>query len=247
MNVLCKLLAYFYGFPTDLYVFRHGESKRNVGLRKTETKLFFDTPEQLSEWGMEPDYLVPLTPTGIEQAREAGKKFTKYLKDQSKPLPDVFIHSGYTRAHHTTKEIMNQVVADTYQGIPIIENFSLREREAGITHVLTASEVEKFFEWNSRYHEVCGPIISRPVGGESVLELREGRTRAVLRDCSKQFRGKSIVFVCHGRVMQAIHMEIMNMNLQKMHQYINGPNPKNCEMHHYKFDFRIRRLRPVFI
>jgi broad specificity phosphatase PhoE len=240
LRTLNSIMARLCGFPTDLYVMRHGESFRNVGLANTTTRFFFDTQEQFEEFGKHPDHQIPLTENGKIQAKEAGQRFAQAVYD-GMPMPNVAVHSGWTRARHTAHYVFEQFFRlSPRHGIR--ENFCLREREVGISHILLAHEVKDAMGWNERYWKCFGSLHGRPLGGESMLELREGRIRSVLRDEYKKSRGKALMFVCHGRVMQAIHMEILDMDLQQMEDCLQAPHPQNCEIRHYRFDRRTRKM-----
>ncbi|MEN9647535.1 MAG: hypothetical protein RLY57_339 [Candidatus Parcubacteria bacterium] len=241
MNLIYKILAWLCGYPMNLYVTRHGESHRNHGLSTTQTGLFFDTEEQFTQWGLDADQYVPLTEQGLLQARAAGATFIGSVI-RFGIMPSVIIHSGYQRAFSTAQEFVDCVCRAGYPYIELVENFSIRERESGITHVLLAHEVESLMTWNKRYWSCVGPVHARPWSGESLIEMREGRIRTFLDRGLKKYAGQSVVVVCHGRVMQTMHMELLGMSLSQMEAYMKEPSPKNCEIRHYRFDWRTRRM-----
>jgi len=157
-------------------------------------------------------------------------------------MPHVCIHSGYKRAHKTAECIRDEICDMTGESLPLMENFSLREREPGITHVMLSDEVENFLNWNDKYWKCKGALFGRSIAGESLLQLRETRVRNFLWNYLKRFSAKTIIVVCHGRVMQALHMEILDMSILEMETYLKEPHPENCEIRHYGFNWRTHKL-----
>jgi broad specificity phosphatase PhoE len=91
-----------------LYLLRHGESVANAG----------------DDFSSIPDYIVPMTVKGHEQAREAG---CALLSFQSEPL--TFLASPYQRTEETLNGVLSQIPASM-----ILEkkmDVRLREQEYG--------------------------------------------------------------------------------------------------------------------
>lgn len=175
---------------------RHGESLGNV-----DHKVYYDMP----------DWKVPLTKNGEEQARKIGKTLNGEYFDF-----DAIIHSPYVRAVETAK-IINEELSPK---LTMIENPLCREREWGslrdeIESVETKEQKEELFDF-----------FRRPQGGESFADLYQ-RAIIFFNDIDKMGY-TNIIVVSHGEFIKICHMILCNINVEGFYRI---PDIKNCEAH----------------
>lgn len=155
---------------------------------------------------------IPLTETGRLQAHELASRLLREF------CPDVLVCSEFLRARQTG-EIIAGVLGLTAEAIP-----GIHERDFGC---LKGSPYERLGEmmFLDRAGEplACHPFDQwtwRPPGGESLNDVRRRAVRSIesLRD---QYRGREIVVVCHGAVIQAICAHITG-------EWSEAHVPPNC-------------------
>lgn len=139
-----------------------------------------------------------LTETGIEQTRYLAEKI-KFRKF------DILICSDLYRAKHTAS-ILNK-----HLKLKIIEDKSLRERSFGIMEGMTRDEIKH------TYKEVFEAYMSRKSSyqipeGESLIQFNN-RTIEGIENIAETFRGKRILIVSHGGVLDCVMRKIFNLKL----------------------------------
>jgi probable phosphoglycerate mutase len=190
----------FDNYPKSLVLVRHGQSVLNIG--KTGVS----------------DMEAKLTDLGKKQACIARKGFLHYG-----PF-DVIYHTGYRRTFDT----MNCIIDESDNHPKIIEDFRLREREAGYLVGMSREEISVNFPWFQGYYEITHPFYLRPPGGESMADLYE-RIKVALNDIFKQHSGKRILFVSHGRVISVIRFMLEpDWSVERAGNFIKGCGPRNC-------------------
>lgn len=173
---------------------RHGESLGNV-----DHKVYYNMP----------DWKVPLTKKGEEQARKIGEELHyEYF--------NAIIHSPYIRAAETAKIINGELTNKAN----MIENPLCREREWGslrneIESVETEEQKEELFDF-----------FRRPQGGESFADLYQ---RAIIFFNEIDKMGYSdIIVVSHGEFIKICHMILYKKSVEGFYRI---PDIKNCEPH----------------
>ena len=141
----------------------------------------------------------PLTPLGLEQARQLGRR----LKSVSFAA---LYSSDLGRAHQTARCIADET------GHEIVADAGLRERGFGIFEGLTRNEIEK------RHPDEYVRFASRDPryamsGGESTIDFR---TRAVkcLEAITERHPGERVVVVSHGLVLDVLYRTACGMALE---------------------------------
>jgi broad specificity phosphatase PhoE len=230
-------MRWLLGMPIQVVLIRHAQSQRNAALRG----LFMpeDAPEDQKAIGDTPDHRIQLTSEGWRQARATGAHLVQYVG-----RPNEIVHSEYVRTEQTLAGILEGI--PNGRSIPVHGDSRLRERKTGYTYSMTEQEKQTHFPFNDKYWEITGPVVARPQGGESLLEIKEGRLNACCRDLWKRFAGKRLWLVCHGRVIQCLRALLDEMSLQQMEQFVIEDsklrNPKNASATIYEYSPRTGRL-----
>jgi len=161
---------------------RHGESVANLERRFTR------------------DATEPLTPAGIEQARQRGEAI------RGRHAPVALYASPYVRAFETARQIGLVLGLD-----PIVID-DLREQSFGIYHGRPYTELYGAFAAGSADRWEL-----EPDGGEKLraVALRAG---AALDEIARRHLGVEVVVVSHGGVMSALRGWVTN-------DYASAPTP----------------------
>lgn len=177
----------------NLYFIRHGESLGNI------------RPETYYEM---PDWKIPLTNTGIEQATRVGKQLAS-----DHIIADI-ITSPYVRA----KETANLIKKESESWLMSIEeNPLIREREWGSLR----EEVEMFATREERSH--LFDFFRRPNGGESFADVYL-RASIFLKSINRDS-----IIVSHG---EFIKVALMILDGKNVDQFDDTLNIANCSVHY---------------
>jgi broad specificity phosphatase PhoE len=137
---------------------------------------------------------VSLTETGRLQAHELAMRLKREFR------PDALISSEFLRAKQTS-EIIGQVLgldAETVSG--------LHERDFGCLKGKPYEELGQMMTFDG-FHDPevpqLKPWLWRPAGGESLDDVRARAIMAIEAVRCRQ-RGREVVVVCHGAVIQAV-------------------------------------------
>ncbi len=171
----------------QLILVRHGQSLWNLENRFTG---FVD---------------VPLTETGIQEAKRAAKLLAGYKID-------VAYTSDLRRAQDTLSTILNELELN----VPVIRDSAIKERDYGDLAGLNKDQTrEKYGDdqvhiWRRSYDVA-------PPNGESLKDCRE-RTlpffeRAILGDIAQ---GKNVLVVAHGNSNRSMVMAIEDMTPEQI-------------------------------
>ncbi len=160
----------------------------------------------------------PLTPRGIEQAKDAQKVVAKL---DTKPA--AIFHSQLSRARDTAA-IINKAV-----NVEMFEDANLAEIHAGVLEGAPYDQCEELFNsW---------PSVK---GGEDPKDFFKritlGKSKAIERF------NDPVLIVCHGGVMRAfgeIHSVETPGRFENAHLYEFTPNPENTIFPWHVFDYRL--------
>ncbi len=201
--------------PKEIVFIRHGESLRNV-LRGDN----FNLPDAASvaQLGDKYDHDIPLTERGRQQALNSGPKIIADIG-----LPDFVYHSGYVRAEETLDLILSHLTPEARGGIQIRHSIKLRERDPGYTWHMAQPEVDQHFPWLSEYHRRVGKLFYRPPGGESIIDVHDGRLHGLLNSVIRDRPGKIVWFVCHGHVMRAARILMERISIPEACKMVEEP------------------------
>lgn len=221
--------------PKKLILIRHAESDRNKALLGEK---FIKDPKLMNAIGNIPDHKVGITENGKRQAIETSKKiFNKYGN------PDIVFHSGYKR----TKETAKFIFENCDKKVETVEDLSIRERENGYTHILLEEEKNSHFPYLQKYWDIVGGLFSRPVGGESLVDVIENRINPFLIKIFEEHQNKNIFLVTHGRVIQCMRIILDEMDLETMEEFIKDEKNTllNCSVTCYELSEKENKLKMV--
>lgn len=160
--------------------------------------------------------MVPLTRKGHKQAKDAGVKLKKIIKNESIK----FYISPYIRSRQTYEEILKSF---TNNKILCREEPRIREQDTG--NYRNKGQYKR----NRRYMLKYGRFFYRFPDGESGADVYD-RVSTFLetlhRDFKKEDFPQNIIIVTHGMTMRLF---LMRWYHWKYEQYESMPNPENCE------------------
>ncbi len=159
-----------------------------------------------SQWNLENRFTgwvdVPLSPRGVEEARQAGKKLQGFRFDRA-------FTSMLSRANDTLRLVL-ETIGQTH--IPVEKNQALNERMYGELQGLNKAETaQKYGEaqvklWRRSYDV-------RPPGGESLKDTAE-RVLPYYETVIKPYllKGETILIAAHGNSLRALVMELERLS-----------------------------------
>ncbi|MCP9446874.1 MAG: 2,3-bisphosphoglycerate-dependent phosphoglycerate mutase [Nitrospira sp.] len=163
-----------------------------------------------SQWNLENRFTgwvdVPLSPRGVEEARQAGKKLQGFAFDRA-------FTSMLSRANDTLRLVL-ETIGQTH--IPIEKNQALNERMYGELQGLNKAETaQKYGEaqvklWRRSYDV-------RPPGGESLKDTAE-RVLPYYETAIKPYllKGETILIAAHGNSLRALVMELERLSKEQV-------------------------------
>lgn len=154
-----------------LYITRHGQTEWN-------------TQSRMQGWADS-----PLTVTGVEAARQLGKRL------QDVPLDAVY-SSTSGRTIHTAQLILGE------RTTPLIQKEDLREINVGEWQGMLSTDIEKdYADQVKTYYE--HPSQFEPTSGESFHELKE-RVLGAVEDIAAAHPNGHVLIVTHGVVKKCL-------------------------------------------
>jgi broad specificity phosphatase PhoE len=170
------------GWPAALQLVRHAESEGNVAneaaRRSRAARLEIDVN----------DVQIPLSETGVDQAQ--GRWF-RDLDPQQRPT--VAVVSPYVRTQQTTQIVLAEA---GLEGLPLICDERLRDREQGVLDRLTSTGFRDQYPDESARRDYVGKFWFRPAGGESWADVAF-RMRAALLEMRMTLAGERLLVVSH--------------------------------------------------
>ena len=163
-----------------------------------------------SQWNLENRFTgwvdVPLSPRGIQEAKDAGEKLRSFTFDRA-------FTSVLARATETLRLVL-ETIGQT--GIPIEKDKALNERMYGELQGLNKDEtVKKYGEaqvkiWRRSYDV-------RPPGGESLKDTAE-RVLPYYEQTIKPYvlKGDTILVAAHGNSLRALIMELEQLSREQV-------------------------------
>jgi len=204
--------------PLTISLVRHGESEGNVN--KT---IYRDLP----------DYKVPLTVNGLEQAKCAGQQIDKFVAKNNEmyelPFPGCMARiycSPWYRTRQTADAIISQLTFD----IEYREDPRLREQEWGNYQIAEIAEKIK----NERYK--FGTFFYRMPDGESGADVFD-RVSDFLDTLHRDFQNSNmqphVIIVTHGLTLRLFLMRWFHWTVE---EFESLENPDNCQIINLKFN-----------
>jgi 2,3-bisphosphoglycerate-dependent phosphoglycerate mutase len=163
-----------------------------------------------SQWNLENRFTgwvdVPLSPRGIQEAKDAGEKLRRFTFDRA-------FTSVLARANETLRLVLDTI---GQTGIPIEKDKALNERMYGELQGLNKDEtVKKYGEaqvkiWRRSYDV-------RPPGGESLKDTAE-RVLPYYEQTIKPYvlNGDTILVAAHGNSLRALIMELEQLSREQV-------------------------------
>eukprot|EP00758_Cryptobia_borreli_P002516 Tbor_TRINITY_DN3088_c0_g1::TRINITY_DN3088_c0_g1_i1::g.17416::m.17416 len=201
----CRLLGVNYSLPENLFLIRHGESDANVN-----TEVYSNTP----------DWKIPLTKRGREQASRCGKE----LRHRIGPTERVsFYYSPYWRTQQTFQGISQHFSPEQLAG-GVREDARLREQEMG--NYQPKDGMKK--TWGDRTEQ--GRFFYRFSDGENGADVCD-RVSSFLdtmfrerETCAPEFLTDHVIIVTHGLALRLFIARWFKMPLQLFDTMYNPPN-----------------------
>ncbi len=219
--------------PKLLVLVRHGESARNVA--KKDNRFFLDEESRKAVVGV-PDWQVPLTDVGRQQARQTGEALRRGFG-----AFDHVYHSGYRRAEETAAGILSAYTPEERTAMRVHMDPFVRERDNGYTYDMTTTEAETAFPWLQPYWDTFGPWFSRPPGGESLADVAN-RVHVFLQMLARDRSGQRVLVVTHGGTLRAFRFLIEGWTFDQAVERLRTDRTPNCCVTTYRFDAAERRL-----
>lgn len=187
--------------PQRIILIRHGESEGNIN-RKIYAK--------------RPDYALPLSDLGKQQAFEAGKKLSKLIGSERIQ----FYVSPHWRTRMTFEGIEKSFIKDQFN---YREEPRIREQEWG--HLRTPKRNIKF----EKERDSFGTFYYRLPDGESCADVYDrvsGFFDTLYRDFEKKDFPGNVIIVTHGMTIRVFLMRWFHWTVEEFEQV---SNPANCE------------------
>ncbi|MQL84331.1 hypothetical protein Taro_016825 [Colocasia esculenta] len=205
--------------PKRIILVRHGESQGNL-----DTAAYTTTP----------DYRIPLTPLGVRQAREAGRRIRDVLASSGSPNSKVYFYvSPYERTLSTLRELGRAFPRRRILGVR--EECRVREQDFGNFQVEERMRVVK------ETRELFGRFFFRFPEGESAADVYDRVSsfmESLWRDIDMRRLNQedgcetNLVIVSHGLTSRVFLMKWFKWTVE---QFERLNNPGNCE-------FRVMQL-----
>jgi broad specificity phosphatase PhoE len=210
--------------PKNIVLVRHGQSEGNVNKEIYKTK---------------PDYALRLTPTGVEQATEAGIILANRLG--IKTLPQFYI-SPFWRTRDTYYYIRKAWGLSSHQDLFLnfYEDPRLREQE---WHGSLPVDGYALDAENER--DAFGHFYYRFDGGESCADVFDRVSdfmNTLNRDFEKPQFPENCVIVTHGMTLRVFLMRWCHLTVEEFEKLAN---PKNCELVTLQLDEATNKYRLI--
>lgn len=188
---------------------RHGESAANVDKSVLRSV---------------PDYKIPLTPRGIEQARRTGQVLGRQLllgEDPGSPDPALIYCSPYVRGQQTLEHLLAAAVPDP-AGRDSLRAYCdprLRELDHGYADVAEQERLRAHVGW----------FWYRFTGGESPADTYDRISNfieSMMRQAERRQTRRALV-VTHGLTLRCFVMRFLHLSPEQFDQMAN---PGNCDV-----------------
>lgn len=200
--------------PNNIYLIRHGQSIGNV-----DKKVYATIP----------DYALPLTELGHQQADEAGKTFQTLIGSE---FVQVY-GSPFWRSRETFIEFSKYLQITGYYEDP-----RLREQDWGQTMESREDYDEKIEEYRDHYGHFYYRFLE---GGEACVDVFDRMSLfmdTLWRDFQKdQFPGHVIINT-HGMTLRLFIMRWFHCTVEEFETW---GNPRNCQIYHMKLNSKTEK------
>lgn len=195
--------------PQNIFLVRHGQSAGNA-----DKNIYAELP----------DYALPLTELGKQQAFEAGIKLKTLIGEGEVQ----FYVSPFFRTLETFIEIQKQ-----FPNYKFYQDPRLREQEWGQNMETREGYKEKVEEYRDNYGHFYYRFRD---GGESCADVFDRVSdfmNTMFRDFQKREFPRNVVLVIHGMTMRVFIMRWFHCSVEEFESW---GNPKNGEFYHLTLD-----------
>jgi broad specificity phosphatase PhoE len=196
----------------NLAYIRHLESKANI-----RSGFCYEDEDHRIQFPLNSDDDIPLTQNGIEH----GERIHKVLSQSSIfNMDDVkILCSPYLRTKQTRRILFPNIDDSQVTFDP-----RLCERNAGYCTSMTKKEISDSFPWLERYWKTTNPLITKPPGGESILEVVY-RIFPVLNEIKNMTDTTStVIMVGHGNLFKAVDFVLQGLTTEEFPTIPLAPN-----------------------
>ncbi|MFQ5701896.1 MAG: histidine phosphatase family protein [Acidobacteriota bacterium] len=209
---------------SHLAIVRHGESMRNVAKSRAESE------GRHQYGGSIRDVDVDLTERGVAQAEATGLHLSERFR----------FDIAYTSPYRRTRRTAECILESFHPPHPLILEERLREKEFGILDGITRAGLAARFPEEMTRRQREGKYYYRPPGGESYpdVNLRIHAFLAFLGTLTREWRGKSVLVVCHSVVVLSFRRLLERLTEQELLRIDRDPDQeiRNCSITRYEFD-----------
>ena len=211
------------GWPSALWIVRHGQSAGNAASDQAEAAAsdVIDIAER--------DADVPLSPLGERQARALGRWFTTLPPDQR---PSLILSSPYRRAMQTAHLVV-QAMGKTEGDVFADER--LRERDLGSLDRLTHRGWAERYPEQAQARQRLGKFYFRAPGGESWCDVIL-RVRSVAEELQLRYADQRPLIVAHQVVVLCLRYVIERLDERTILGIDAAGQVANCSVTAYATD-----------
>ena len=212
-----------HGWPTWLWLVRHGQSAGNVARDRAEAAghPLIDIAER--------DMDVPLSELGARQARALGRWFGALASDQR---PTVLFTSPYRRSFESARLIAKEAGLEGPDFGEVVDE-RLREKEFGMLNPLTKAGILARYPEQAALRAQLGKFYYRPPGGESWCDVIL-RLRSLCDQLQLQYRGERVLIVAHQVIVLCFRYLLERMTEQEILAIDAAGDVANCSVTAYR-------------
>ena len=215
------------GWPAELVLIRHAESAGNVA-----RDLALASGAAVIDIGAR-DCDVPLSALGERQATALGRWWAR-----NETPYDAVLCSPYVRARQTAGLALQ---AAGWDGVPVLVDERLREKEFGALDRLTRTGIEQRYPEQVELRAVLGKFYYRPPGGESWTDVIL-RLRSAYETIAREHAGRRIALVSHQVVVLCSRYVLERLSEDEILAIDRQGDVANCSQTVYRRDPATRAL-----
>lgn len=196
----------------NLAYIRHLESLANI-----RSGFCYEDENHRTQFPLKSDDNIPITAEGVAH----GERIHKVLSQ--KPIfnmDDVeILCSPYLRTRQTRRILFPNIDDSRVTFDP-----RLCERNAGYCTTMTTGEISDSFPWLERYWKTTNPLIAKPPGGESILDVVYRILPVVSEIKIMPNRPNTTLIIGHGNLFKAIDFVLQGLTTEEFPTIPNAPN-----------------------
>jgi broad specificity phosphatase PhoE len=213
-------------WPDNLYIVRHGLSRRNVDREAAKAA---GAHADFSKGIRDQD--TPLVPFGEMQALSVGVELRKRHPQNTAQI-DVLYISPYLRTRQTGGKLIEGL---GYTPQHVVHDERIREIEFGLLDGLSREGIAAKYPEEIKRREREGKYWYRAPGGESRPDVKI-RIRSFLDTIVRDCRGLNVVVVCHSVVVLSFRATLEKWGEDDYLQVDKENDVKNASVTHYAYE-----------